>query len=428
MEQTILQSPRPQRHANRVSKALRSISEKKPAHKPPTETASGSREAGPKGLQRVLLHPTFPPRMQLFECCDQPWLKGVWREAYMDGLDFLFKLGGVYQNMHKPYTRWAQEAGHDHVLDLGSGNGGPAATMLKASEKTKMTMPHIILSDLHPDLGSFERLNREFPEKAGYRSDAVDALNLPDTNDTHPRLLSICSAFHHFPPAQAAQLIQNATKHADGLFIMEVFTRNLVTPIQPLFNLLPLMLAPFFARRFSFKKVLISTLIPILPLMIIFDGIISALRSYNEDEFFEMIPPETRETWHWEFGRQRYMGIFSAPYFFGYRKTSPRTTSSNAKVSEAARASEYPSAPRPWEVARWGRLLAGLGVAVTTLLAVLHHPHWLIGTMLVALNLMVTSLTDRCSFRNLLIKLGAREREDLFHPGGKPRRATFQKN
>ncbi len=73
---------------------------------------------------------------------------------------------------------------------------------------------------------------------------------------------------------------------------------------------------------------------------------------------------------------------------------------------------------RPWSVDRWGRLLAGSGVLFFTTLGLAHHPLWLFLTVAVAGSLVVTSLTDRCALRDFLIWLGAREREDLFYPGG----------
>ena len=76
---------------------------------------------------------------------------------------------------------------------------------------------------------------------------------------------------------------------------------------------------------------------------------------------------------------------------------------------------------RPWSVDRWGRLLAGLAVLVGTILSIVHHPAWLWGALAVAVNLVVTSFTNRCLIHALLIRLGVREREDLFLPGGSPR-------
>jgi hypothetical protein len=80
---------------------------------------------------------------------------------------------------------------------------------------------------------------------------------------------------------------------------------------------------------------------------------------------------------------------------------------------------------KPWAVDRWGRLLAGLSVLVLTLLGILHRPEWLIGTLLVSIGLLASALTDRCLMHDLLLRMGAREREDLFLPGGSVRTDAF---
>lgn len=93
------------------------------------------------------------------------------------------------------------------------------------------------------------------------------------------------------------------------------------------------------------------------------------------------------------------------------------TTSSSAAASTSAR-----KTAAPWEVARWGRLLAGAASLGFTTLGLLHHPAWLLGTLFVSFQLVVTALTDRCPMRDTLLKLGCKEREDLFEPGGRVRR------
>jgi hypothetical protein len=73
----------------------------------------------------------------------------------------------------------------------------------------------------------------------------------------------------------------------------------------------------------------------------------------------------------------------------------------------------------PWSVDRWGRLLAGGCLLLFTCLGfLLDNPLWFIGNITVAMNLVVTSLTGRCPVNAVLIRLGAKEREDLFMPGG----------
>lgn len=260
-----------------------------------------------------------PPRGQAWEFCDQTWLRGVWRGAYLDGLNFLFKLGGIYARMHEVYGRWAREAGGDRVLELASGGAGPISTMLDAARRDGATMPAITLSDLHPDLDTFRRMAQEYPACVDYVSEPVDASAVPTAASGHP-LRSMCTGFHHFSPTQARKMLAATVANADGLFLMEPMPCSWLALAMSLPNVPILMLAPFFAKRFSLWKCLISTLLPLVPLMIVWDGVVSALRIYRPEEILALVPESERSQWTWEWGEQRCLLVFKATYFFGYRR------------------------------------------------------------------------------------------------------------
>jgi len=59
-----------------------------------------------------------------------------------------------------------------------------------------------------------------------------------------------------------------------------------------------LLLVPFFARKFRLRKMLFTTIIPVIPLMAIFDGIVSILRSYTKEEILALMPPDSRDAFH----------------------------------------------------------------------------------------------------------------------------------
>ena len=71
-----------------------------------------------------------------------------------------------------------------------------------------------------------------------------------------------------------------------------------------------------------------------------------------------------------------------------------------------------------WSVDRIGRLIVGI-LNLILLLAVINISYYFfIGICLINLNLIFTSLTDKCPMRNLLIKWGAKEREKYFNANG----------
>jgi hypothetical protein len=60
-------------------------------------------------------------------------------------------------------------------------------------------------------------------------------------------------------------------------------------------------------------------------------------------------------------------------------------------------------------VERYLRLIAGAVVLVTTGLAVLHSPYWLLFTAFVGLNLFQSAFTNWCPMMTVLRRLGVRD-------------------
>lgn len=256
-------------------------------------------------------------RLHLFEFCDQPWLKGFWREAYMDGLNTSFKMFKIHHGLFKPFCEWVDAAKKKNVLEVCSGGGGPMDSIVTRAKENGKPIPFITLSDLNPDINAFKKTKEKHPEHINYIKEPVDAAN---TESLNAELISLCSSFHHLSPKIAGKILSNASKNSNGIFIREVLSRNILNAASSLLNIIPLMLTPFFSGRTSLLKVLFTTIIPIIPLMIIFDGIVSVFRTYTTDEIIHMMPDEMKRNWEWVEGGNSIMGIFHAPYLYGYKK------------------------------------------------------------------------------------------------------------
>lgn len=252
----------------------------------------------------------FSQRRHLAECGDQPWLTGWCREYYLDCLNAGLRLGGQFSRLHRVVAAWA----HGDVLDLGSGGGGPIVTMLRAAEQEGVALPRMVLSDLYPSPAHYEVLRQEFgPDRLDYVAEPVSALAVTRRDF---RMRSICSSFHHFRPADARALVEDAVRHSDGLLVAEPLQRNLRHFLLVLLTgPLPYMAAPFLAHRWSWRRLLLCTLLPVFPLLVMYDGCVSVLRTYRRDELEAMIPPDLRPAWHVDFEELPYGGIFATTCF-----------------------------------------------------------------------------------------------------------------
>jgi hypothetical protein len=275
----------------------------------------------------------FSKRRNLFEFGDQPWLRGWFREAYVDCLNFLLKQGGHYSQAYEPFLQWIEQADGEVVLDLASGGGGPVDTLHETAIKAGKEMPKIILSDLFPNQSNYLRLQQKYGSKAvGFVGESLSATDVPAKKDYQLRLMS--SALHHFSPDMARKIISDAVIHGQGIFILEPFKRDLRHLMMAIFTGPFLgMLTPFVDKRFSIKKCFVCTIFPIIPLMVQFDGIMSVLRTYTFSELMEMFPSDIRDELSVRTGENPYLWGCSSTYFYVCRK-SVRKSDENMDVAQ----------------------------------------------------------------------------------------------
>lgn len=238
-------------------------------------------------------------RFQLFEFCDQKWLPQTIREAFHDCLGLAHNITyRPYINLPPLLADVARRTNATTILDIASGGGEQIGTLHDFSKKTKL--PAFILSDLYPHVKTWQKLQENYGKQAICFYDKP--LNFNDIPSDSPRLWSIFTAFHHLSPPLAKQLVDQAITNSDGLIIAEFFRRRL-PDILSVFLAIPcnFLFAPFFAKEFTLKKMLFTTIIPIVPLMACFDGIVSVLRTYKKDEIIAMLPANWQDNFDIEY-------------------------------------------------------------------------------------------------------------------------------
>src|SRR5262249_46809745 len=154
------------------------------------------------------------------------------------------------------------------------GGGGHIDCLLGRAHTSGLRLPRFILSDLFPgpNIPAYEAIqSKHGKHRVGYISRSVDAC-APAAGQC--RLRSLFSLFHHLPPEQARRALASACSEADGILIAEGVRRALL-PALLMVLLLPvyMLVMPFAAPHFSVRRLLFSTLIPIIPLLMVFDGV-----------------------------------------------------------------------------------------------------------------------------------------------------------
>ncbi|MBV8819027.1 MAG: hypothetical protein JO022_11770 [Acidobacteriaceae bacterium] len=246
--------------------------------------------------------------MRLFEFGDQQWLPRVLRQAETAYLAVSYKLLPLARAWVDQMTSTLPLREHVDILDLCSGSGGPIAQIVNEFRKQGRDVS-VLLTDLYPHIASTEdHAVRWFPSP-------VDATRVP--SDLHG-VRTMFSAFHHFDSSSAHAILEDAFRQRLPICIFEAAART-PAAIASMF-LVPLNVLAImpFARPFRWPYLLFTHLIPVLPLMIFWDGLVSVLRIYSPEQMQAMVSDLQAPDYRWQIGALRVRRIPSRlPYLIG---------------------------------------------------------------------------------------------------------------
>ena len=239
------------------------------------------------------------PRLHLFEFIDQPWLPAPLRRGEVDYLRTVLDRVRPYDSVAPQLAELLRAAGSDQVVDLCSGTGGPWRTLLPAL-RALHGQAEVVLTDLHPTPA------RELPPGAHYRDTPVDATRIP------AELRGVRTLFeglHHFPPERARALLEDAAARGVPIAAFELTQRSLPYLLVQFLLVIPLVwVFTLLIRPVRGWRLLLTYLVPILPVIILWDGLVSSLRTYAPEDLEKLTAGLGGDGYRWRTGVQRVKG------------------------------------------------------------------------------------------------------------------------
>jgi hypothetical protein len=221
----------------------------------------------------------------LFEFMDQAWIPGSLHATLREVLEFHLRVTLFY------YYRWAADEalkkarriGAQRVLEMGAGSAGFSQT-LASRIRDEHDHIQVEISDLRPNVEQYRILEQSFRGILHARTEPLDFLTTASGSEKNVTVLS--AAFHHVPFGARQQILQSmATRE---VMIFESVTRNARSILGCAIGFLPAVLTPlfFFGNRSGrWRRFFWCWLIPAAPLMVAWDGVVSCLRCWTEEEW-----------------------------------------------------------------------------------------------------------------------------------------------
>ena len=252
-------------------------------------------------------------RMHLFEFEDQPWFPRLIRAYMQDHLTFMGNLSGpAYQAFVEKLKGAMERLRQNELLDLCSGSGGPARTVVRLLREQGLEA-RARLSDLFPNVTAYQQLAKESGGTLQGVNVPVDATNVPaELNGV--RL--IANGFHHFPPAQARQVLADAVTKRQGIAVIEMVNRSAFAFVGVLIGTVLVFFAAPFLKPFRVSRLVFTYLVPLVPLFLLWDGFVSCLRVYSPAELRDLVSQLGATNYEWDIGTTR-VGPGVATYLIG---------------------------------------------------------------------------------------------------------------
>lgn len=243
-------------------------------------------------------------RLQLVEIEDLSWYPDACRQGQTDFLRWMMGTFKVFEGVWAKVLANYRQSGKSKVIDLCSGGGGALLQMRSYFIKEGLGFT-ALLTDLYPNIDAFDLVGNLTQGDCEGRSKPLDIRHFPPDIDG---FLTIFNAFHHFPPDQARAILTSVVQQKKPIAILEPNDRSLWQLIANTISLpiLQFLVTPFLSP-FRWSRLIFTYLLPIIPIVTLWDGWVSVLRTYTTEEVRQMARhADPTGLYHWDIGRARH--------------------------------------------------------------------------------------------------------------------------
>jgi hypothetical protein len=244
-------------------------------------------------------------RIQLFEFEDFRWFPGIFRDGITRLIQVLHRMMGTAELLSDLILMARKKHGFDQIVDVGSGAGGAMPEVCRIINANKQEKAlKVLLTDLYPEESYIKQVKSLNLPNLAYHENPVDAL---DMENSPGGLKTMINSFHHMPPEKAREILHSAASSKQPLFIYELTENKIPTlawwvflPVSLVIMIIMVLFMTPFVRPLTWKQLLFTYLIPIIPLAYAWDGQASNVRTYTIKDFGQLLKGIKEDNYVWE--------------------------------------------------------------------------------------------------------------------------------
>lgn len=241
-------------------------------------------------------------RIHLFELEDFDWFPVWLRNCMTRLLVVVHRILGTSNIIAPLIDKALRESNASTIIDLCSGSGGAMLDIKQVlNQKYGLNEVPVILTDLYPDEDIAKVINKK-EKNISYRTSSVDAIRF---ENQIKGLRTMVGSFHHMKPNNAKKILESAQHAAQPISIFEI-RYNYLPPYLwwisfPFIFVIPFFLTPM-VKPITWKQLIFTYVIPIIPVCFAWDGAVSSARIYTLKDLDELVNGIESTDYRWEKG------------------------------------------------------------------------------------------------------------------------------
>jgi hypothetical protein len=241
-------------------------------------------------------------RIHLVEVQDLIWFPKSIRDGLTDNLQFAVNLTNQFSSIISHLLKALRHTRVQKIIDLCSGSGGPWLRLYQALEDAGKAPIEVVLTDKYPNTAAFRHAQSMSQGRISFLTESIDAMKVPHELKG---FRTFFASFHHFQPDEAHAILRDAVDSGQGIGVFEVTSRRpsafLLMCIAPLWVLI---FTPFI-RPFRWSRIVWTYIIPLIPIIGLFDGMVSCLRTYSVSELTDLVADLRGCGYMWDIGEEK---------------------------------------------------------------------------------------------------------------------------
>jgi hypothetical protein len=221
--------------------------------------------------------------MHLFEFNDQPFLPESIRATIRDVCELC---NSVFRSFNHVAARRALDEARKQnshaIIELGAGTAPITRVLASLPESSGLTL---VPCDLIPDEEAYRDLQRRYPGLVQPVFEAVD-FTRPHPWDRES-VAVLVGTFHHIHPQDRPRTLAALSRSVDHVMVFEPLRSTWLSMALTLFAQVPVLLLPvaYCHRPGRLRRVVWCWLVPVVPLIFLWDGLVSCIRQWSPERW-----------------------------------------------------------------------------------------------------------------------------------------------